>query len=273
MDIGCIAYKVGMSSVQAEGGLRRQAVTLAYLPANVVTAIKTIERDGYSAIQLASCAVDADEFAAEDEDADGETKAVGSEDADSESDAAASTDASASSEAPQAAKAEQEDSPLVGFIPARKRWLKKPMRGHFAKSEAYKIIDVCEFRVSPDVASNYSVGSCLDISSLKAGLKLDVRGVSKGRGFAGGIRRWGFHRQPESHGTSVSHRAHGSTGQRKTPGKVFKGKKMAGHYGVDNVCMRNLRVLQVDAKRQIVAIKGAVPGARSGRLLLQPIVA
>ena len=267
MDIGCIAYKVGMSSVQAEGSLRRQAVTLAYLPANVVTAIKTIERDGYSAIQLASCAVDSSEFAAEG--GDDEAEAASSEGADSESDTAA-TDASETSEA---AKAEQEDSPLLAFVSARKRWLKKPMRGHFAKSKVYKVIDVCEFRVSPDVAANYSVGSCLDIGSLKAGLKLDVRGVSKGRGFAGGIRRWGFHRQPESHGTSVSHRAHGSTGQRKTPGKVFKGKKMAGHYGVDNVCVRNLRILQVDAKRQIVAIKGAVPGARSGRLLLQPIVA
>ena len=264
MDIGCIAYKLGMSSAQAEGSLRRQAVTLAYMPVNVVTAIKTIERDGYSAIQLASCAVDAGEFA------DGEAEAV---DADAESDAAAAADANATSEAPQAAQAGQEDSPLLGFVSARKRWLKKPMRGHFAKSEAYKIIDVCEFRVSPEVAAGYTVGACLDIASLKTGSMLDVRGVSKGRGFAGGIKRWGFHRQPESHGTSVSHRAHGSTGQRKTPGKVLKGKKMAGHYGVDNVCMRNLRVVQVDAKRRIIAIKGAVPGARSGRLLLQPLVA
>ena len=270
MDVGCIAYKLGMSSAQAEGSLRRQAVTLAYMPVNVVTAIKTIERDGYSAIQLASCAVDAGEFAAVD--SDDETEAVSSEDADAESDAAA-TDASAASEAQQAAKAGQEDSPLLGFVSARKRWLKKPMRGHFAKSEAYKIIDVCEFRVSPEVAAGYTVGACLDIASLKTGSLLDVRGVSKGRGFAGGIKRWGFHRQPESHGTSVSHRAHGSTGQRKTPGKVLKGKKMAGHYGVDNVCMRNLRVVQVDAKRRIIAIKGAVPGARSGRLLLQPLVA
>ena len=265
MEIGCIAYKLGMSSAQAEGSLRRQAVTLAYMPVNVVTAIKTIERDGYNAIQLASCAVDAGEFAAVDAD-DSEAEAASSEDA-------AATDASAASEAPQAAKAGQEDSPLLGFVSARKRWLKKPMRGHFAKSEAYKIIDVCEFRVSPEVAAGYTVGACLDIASLKAGSLLDVRGVSKGRGFAGGIKRWGFHRQPESHGTSVSHRAHGSTGQRKTPGKVLKGKKMAGHYGVDNVCMRNLRVVQVDAKRRIIAIKGAVPGARSGRLLLQPLVA
>ena len=264
MGVGCIAYKLGMSSAQAEGSLRRQAVTLAYMPVNVVTAIKTIERDGYSAIQMASCAVDAGEFAAVD--SDDETEAASSEDA-------AATDASAASEAPQAAKAGQEDSPLLGFVSARKRWLKKPMRGHFAKSEAYKIIDVCEFRVSPEVAAGYTVGACLDIASLKAGSLLDVRGVSKGRGFAGGIKRWGFHRQPESHGTSVSHRAHGSTGQRKTPGKVLKGKKMAGHYGVDNVCMRNLRVVQVDAKRRIIAIKGAVPGARSGRLLLQPLVA
>ena len=258
MNIGYIGYKLGMSSLQQPDSLRKLPVTLLHLPANIVTAIKSEQRDGYSALQVASCDVGADAFPVARLEAD----AANAEASDAETDEGADTSADSS--------ASDAESAAGGFVSARRRWRKKNLAKHFAASNATKVIDVCEFRVSPEVVAAAEVGSCLDIEALEAGALLDVRGVSKGRGFSGGIRRWGFGRQPESHGTSVSHRSHGSTGQCQLPGRVMKGKKMAGQYGVDNVCVKNLRVVSVDVKNRIVAVKGAVPGARGGRLILQP---
>ena len=259
MNIGYIGYKLGMSSLQQPDSLRKLPVTLLHLPANIVTAIKSEQRDGYSALQVASCDVAADAFPVASLEAKSEPADAEASDAEVEG-ADTNTDASTN----------ESDSVAGGFVSARRRWRKKNLAKHFAASNATKVIDVCEFRVSPEVVAAAEVGSCLDIKALEAGALLDVRGVSKGRGFSGGIRRWGFGRQPESHGTSVSHRSHGSTGQCQLPGRVMKGKKMAGQYGVDNVCVKNLRVVSVDVKNRIVAVKGAVPGARGGRLILQP---
>ena len=257
MNIGYIGYKLGMSSLQQPDSLRKLPVTLLHLPANIVTAIKSEQRDGYSALQVASCDVGADAFPVARLEAD----AANADASDAEAEGAdTNADASVS----------DVESAAGSFVSARRRWRKKNLAKHFAASNATKVIDVCEFRVSPEVVAAAEVGSCLDIEALEAGALLDVRGVSKGRGFSGGIRRWGFGRQPESHGTSVSHRSHGSTGQCQLPGRVMKGKKMAGQYGVDNVCVKNLRVVSVDVKNRIVAVKGAVPGARGGRLILQP---
>ena len=260
MNIGYIGYKLGMSSLQQQDSLRRMPVTLVHVPANVVTAVKSVDHDGYSALQIASCDIAGDDFPALKLGSDAEADA-GSEEADAGDNSADEVAASKS----------DSDSAATGFVSARRRWRKKNLLKHFAASQATQVIDVCEFRVGAEVAEAAKVGSCLDLNSLKADELLDVRGVSKGRGFSGGIRRWGFGRQPESHGTSVSHRSHGSTGQCQLPGRVMKGKKMAGHYGVDNVCMKNLRVVSVDVKNRIVAVKGAVPGARGGRLILKPV--
>ena len=265
MNIGYIGYKLGMSSLQQKDSLRRMPVTLVHVPANVVTAVKSETQDGYSALQVASCDIVADDFPL--------VKSASMDGADEDS--AEPQDAEVTEAG--GVESSEADSVVVdtqvtgGFVSARRRWRKKNLLKHFAASQATKVIDVCEFRVNPKVVDVAKVGCCLDLGSLKAGTLLDVRGVSKGRGFSGGIRRWGFGRQPESHGTSVSHRSHGSTGQCQLPGRVMKGKKMAGQYGVDNVCVKNLRVVSVDIKNRIVAVRGAVPGARGGRLILKPV--
>ena len=271
--VGCLGYKLGMSSLQADGKVKRVPVTLLHIPVNLVTAHKLPERDGYSAIQVASCAVAPNEY-----DALGSAEA---ESASSPSDSkeevvAASEEGSSSgqsSAAPEAEAASSEsEASYQNFARARKRWLKKPLQKHFAPSLAREIIDVCEFRVAADSLSDFELGKQLDLSEWQPGDCVNARAVSKGRGFAGGIKRWGFGRQPETHGTSVSHRALGSTGQCQGPSKVFKGKKMAGHYGAEQVCIRNLQVVQVDPKRRIVAVKGSVPGARGSKVTLQPVV-
>ncbi|HEY5071486.1 MAG TPA: 50S ribosomal protein L3 [Caulobacteraceae bacterium] len=134
----------------------------------------------------------------------------------------------------------------------------KAMRGHFAKSLVEPKRCVAEFRVSED--SLIDVGAEFTADHFVAGQKVDVAGLTVGKGFAGAIKRWNFGGMRATHGVSVSHRAHGSTGQRQDPGKVFKGKKMAGHMGQDNVTTLNLTVFRVDVERGLILIKGAVPG-------------
>ena len=111
-----------------------------------------------------------------------------------------------------------------------------------------------------------------DVDQFEAGQKVDVRGVSKGKGFAGVIKRWNFSGQDNSHGNSVSHRAPGSIGQCQTPGRVFKGKKMSGHMGNAKVTTQNLEIVRVDAERNLLLIKGAVPGAPGGDVYIRPAV-
>jgi large subunit ribosomal protein L3 len=132
-------------------------------------------------------------------------------------------------------------------------------RGHFAKALVEPKRYVAEFRVSED--NLIEVGAELAADHFLPGQKVDVAGVTVGKGFAGAMKRWNFGGMRATHGVSVSHRAHGSTGQRQDPGKVFKGKKMAGHMGQDQVTTLNLTVFRVDVERGLILIKGAVPGA------------
>ncbi|MFI4975399.1 MAG: 50S ribosomal protein L3 [Caulobacterales bacterium] len=134
----------------------------------------------------------------------------------------------------------------------------KAERGHFAKALVEPKRQVAEFRVSED--NLIEVGAELAADHFVPGQKVDVCGVTVGKGFAGAIKRWNFGGMRATHGVSVSHRAHGSTGQRQDPGKVFKGKHMAGHMGQTNVTTLNLTVFRVDVERGLILIKGAVPG-------------
>lgn len=144
----------------------------------------------------------------------------------------------------------------------------KPMAGHFAKAGVEAGQTIMEFRTNDE----FEVGSQLDINMFEAGQKVDVTGRSKGKGFAGVIKRYNFHMQDATHGNSVSHRAPGSIGQCQTPGRVFKGKKMAGHMGDRNVTTQNLEVVRVDAEKGMILIKGAVPGAKNSRVIIKPAV-
>jgi len=134
----------------------------------------------------------------------------------------------------------------------------KAERGHFAKALVEPKHYVAEFRVTED--NLIEVGAEFTADHFLPGQKVDVAGVTVGKGFAGAMKRWNFGGMRATHGVSVSHRAHGSTGQRQDPGKVFKGKKMAGHMGQDQVTTLNLTVFRVDVERGLILIKGAVPG-------------
>ncbi|MFL0809946.1 MAG: 50S ribosomal protein L3 [Agarilytica sp.] len=145
----------------------------------------------------------------------------------------------------------------------------KPQKGHFAKAETEAGRGLWEFRIDD---GEYAVGSELTVSLFEEGQIVDVTGTSKGKGFAGGVKRWNFSMQDATHGNSLSHRAPGSIGQCQTPGRVFKGKKMAGHMGAERVTTQNLEVVKVDADRNLILIKGAVPGAPGGDVIVRPAV-
>jgi large subunit ribosomal protein L3 len=146
----------------------------------------------------------------------------------------------------------------------------KAERGHFAKALVEPKRTVAEFRVSED--NLIDVGAELAADHFIAGQKVDVSGVTVGKGFAGAIKRWNFGGMRATHGVSVSHRAHGSTGQRQDPGKVFKNKKMAGHMGQDAVTTLNLTVFRVDVERGLILLKGAVPGTEGGWVKIRDAV-
>ncbi|MGB5733586.1 MAG: 50S ribosomal protein L3 [Thiohalocapsa sp.] len=148
----------------------------------------------------------------------------------------------------------------------------KPMSGHFAKAgvEAGNVLR--EFRLEAGEGEELATGAAIDVSLFELGQMVDVRGVTKGRGFAGGIRRHNFAGQDVTHGNSLSHRAPGSIGQCQTPGRVFKGKRMAGQMGNVNRCQQNLEVIRVDAERNLLLVRGGVPGPAGGRLLVTPSV-
>ncbi len=143
----------------------------------------------------------------------------------------------------------------------------KPQKGHFAKAEVESGRGLWEFRSE---GQDYQVGSEITVGLFEAGQKVDVTGTSKGKGFAGGVKRWNFRTQDASHGNSLSHRAPGSIGQCQTPGRVFKGKKMAGHMGAERVTTQNLEVVKVDVERNLILIKGAIPGAPGGDVIVRP---
>lgn len=148
----------------------------------------------------------------------------------------------------------------------------KPMAGHFAKAEVAPGRGLWEFRLADDEGSDLAVGAEIKVDVFAAGQKVDVTGTSIGKGFAGTIKRHNFSAQRNSHGNSVSHRVPGSIGQNQTPGRVFKGKRMSGHMGAVRRSVQNLEVVRVDAERNLLLVKGAVPGSKGGDVIVRPAV-
>ena len=152
------------------------------------------------------------------------------------------------------------DAIQVGFGDLKAQKVNKPMKGHFAKGDVAPKKVLREFRF--DDCSAYNVGDIIKADTFAEGDKVDVRGTSKGKGYAGVIKRWNFARLKESHGTGPVHRHGGSLGASSTPSPVMKGKKMAGHLGNERVTVQNLEIVKVDAENNIIAVKGAVPGPK-----------
>jgi large subunit ribosomal protein L3 len=154
----------------------------------------------------------------------------------------------------------------------RTNLVSKPAAGHFAKAGVEAGKGLWEFRLDSEEGNDLEAGAELNVEQFEAGQMVDVTGVSKGKGFAGTVKRHNFHMQDATHGNSLSHRAPGSIGQCQTPGRVFKGKKMAGHMGDETVTTQNLQVVRVDAERNLLLVKGAVPGAAGGTVTVRPSV-
>lgn len=147
----------------------------------------------------------------------------------------------------------------------------KPMAGHFAKANVAAGRGLWEFSVeSGDELDSITLGSELGLDLLEEGQYIDVKGTSIGKGFAGGVKRHNFSMQDATHGNSLSHRAPGSIGQCQTPGRVFKGKKMAGHLGTTKATMQNLKVIKLDGERNLLLVKGSVTGPKGGDLIISP---
>ena len=152
----------------------------------------------------------------------------------------------------------------------RSALVNKPSAGHYAKAKVEAGRGLWEFRVDADKATGFEVGGEIKADIFEVGQKVDVQGVTKGKGFQGTIKRWNFTMGDATHGNSLSHRSPGSLGQRQTPGRVFPGKKMSGHMGDRQQSTQNLTVVKVDAERGLIAIRGAVPGAPGGDVIVRP---
>ena len=148
----------------------------------------------------------------------------------------------------------------------------RPMAGHFAKAGVESGRGLWEFRVSGDEASEMEVGGEVNVSIFEAGQKIDVTGRSIGKGFQGGIKRHNFSSQDTTHGNSISHRSNGSIGMCQTPGRVIKGKKMSGHMGNVKTTTQSLELVRVDEERGLLLIKGSIPGAKGGDVIIRPAV-
>ena len=158
----------------------------------------------------------------------------------------------------------------LGWGRAKVKNVSKPNKGHFAKAKVEPKAKLAEFRVDADAVLDSS--TTLTAAHFVVGQQVDVAGITKGKGFAGAMKRWNFGGLEASHGVSISHRSHGSTGNRQDPGKVFKNKKMAGHLGQERVTTLNLEVAAVDVERGLVMLRGAVPGAKGGFVLIRDAV-
>lgn len=145
--------------------------------------------------------------------------------------------------------------------------INKSEAGHFAKAGVEAGRGIWELRL--DTSTEVKVGENIAVDQFSVGQKVDVTGISKGKGYAGVIKRWNFQMQDATHGNSLSHRAHGSTGQCQTPGRVWKGKKMSGHMGNEQVTTQNLEIVRIDSERNLLLIKGAVPGAPGGDVIVR----
>jgi len=160
----------------------------------------------------------------------------------------------------------------VTFGKRRANLVNKPVTGHYGKAGVEAGEGLWELRLPEGTGEELETGSELNVEMFEAGEMVDVTGTSKGKGFAGGVKRHNFRMQDATHGNSLAHRAPGSIGQCQTPGRVFKGKKMAGHMGDERVTTQNLEVVRVDAERNLLLIKGAVPGAAGGAVMVRPAV-
>ncbi|QQP88333.1 50S ribosomal protein L3 [Skermanella rosea] len=158
----------------------------------------------------------------------------------------------------------------LGAGTAKVKNVTKPQRGHFAKAKVEPKRKVVEFRVDADAL--IEVGAEISAAHFIPGQLVDVTGTTIGKGFAGGMKRWNFGGLRATHGVSVSHRSHGSTGNRQDPGRTFKNKKMAGHLGSERVTTQNLKIVQVDEDRGLILVKGAVPGSEGGWVLVRDAV-
>ena len=158
----------------------------------------------------------------------------------------------------------------LGAGVAKQKNVAKPQREHFAKAQVSLKARLCEFRVADDAV--VEVGATIAASHFVAGQLVDVSGHTQGKGFAGGMKRWGFGGMRATHGVSVSHRALGSTGQRQDPGRVFKNKKMAGHMGDAERTQQNLEVVRVDDERGLIFVKGSVPGSKNSWMTIKDAV-
>ena len=208
MKKGLIAKKIGMTQIFDEAG-NAIPVTVVEAGPCVITQKKTMENDGYEAVQ-------------------------------------------------------------VGFGDIKVSRVNKPMKGHFDKNNVAPKKTLKEFRLE-DI-SNLNVGDVLKADTFAAGDIVDVKGTSKGHGTAGAIKRWNFARLRMSHGTGPNHRHAGSLGACSSPSRVFKGKKMAGHYGHESVTVQNLKVVKVDVENNLIAIKGAIPGPKGGIVVIADAV-
>ena len=208
MRTGLLAQKLGMTRVFTGEG-NHVAVTVLKVDNCQVVAVRTRERDGYTAVQL-------------------------------------------------------------GIGTAKTKNVTKPQRGHFAKARVEPKARLAEFRVSEDAL--LEVGAQITAAHFVPGQYVDVTGISIGKGFAGAMKRYNFGGLRASHGVSISHRSHGSTGQRQSPGKTFKNKKMAGHLGAERVTTQSLEVIAADAERGVLMIKGSVPGSPGGIVLVKDAV-
>ena len=208
MKKGIIGKKIGMTQIFDEVG-NVIPVTVIEVGPCVVTQKKTIENDGYEAVQL-------------------------------------------------------------GFIDAKEKQLSKPAKGHFAKAGVAAKKHLKEFRLEDCSALN--VGDTITADTFAAGEKVDVTGITKGRGYTGAIKRWNHHTLCSTHGVGPIHREVGSMGANSTPSRVFKNKKMAGQYGNEQVTVLNLKVVKIDAEKNLIAVKGAIPGAKNGIVFVRDSV-
>lgn len=154
----------------------------------------------------------------------------------------------------------------------KEKHLSKPLSGHFKKGSINPGYGLWEFKVNSEDIENLEVGSQLNIDMFEEGQKVDVQGKSKGKGFAGTVKRWNFKMQDATHGNSISHRAPGSIGQCQTPGKVWKGKKMSGHMGDEKKTIQNLKIASIDIENNLLLIKGAIPGPTGSNVVLKPAI-
>lgn len=158
----------------------------------------------------------------------------------------------------------------VTYGARRPQLYSKAVAGHYAKGNVAPGKALVEFRLADSDKSELQAGAELKVDLFKVGEKVDVTGTTMGKGYAGVMKRHGFGGLPASHGVSVSHRSPGSIGQRQTPGRVFKGRRMSGHMGVDRVTTENLRIVEVDVARNLLLIRGAVPGVEGGQVIVRP---